>query len=171
MTALATTPFPQIRGTSLERLFFSAPEHNVKTCRVCRRRRRAPSPASDFNGPFWSTGRRGNGAEALINGDDQAVQSDEGFEDGEVDIGGDAGGHLDPRANDKGKAAEVDPPNLDFLAKGTPKDRLPPQTVLMKVLRELEDDFTHYKGCVLHYLVALSCYYLPSAEANVILSF
>lgn len=28
-------------------------------------------------------------------------------------------------------------------------DRLPPQTVLVRVLRELEDDFTHYKGYVL----------------------
>ena len=29
------------------------------------------------------------------------------------------------------------------------RDRDPPQTVLMRVVRELEDDFTHYKGCVL----------------------
>ena len=32
------------------------------------------------------------------------------------------------------------------------EDRLPPQTVLVRVLRELEDDFTHYKGCV-HFLL------------------
>ena len=31
-------------------------------------------------------------------------------------------------------------------AEGVEKDRLPPQTVLSRVLRELEDDFTHYKG-------------------------
>jgi hypothetical protein len=33
------TPFPQIRGEHLERLFFSAPEHNAKTCTVCYRLR------------------------------------------------------------------------------------------------------------------------------------
>ena len=28
------------------------------------------------------------------------------------------------------------------------RDRDPPQTVLMRVVRELEDDFTHYEGYV-----------------------
>ncbi|KAH9030979.1 hypothetical protein EDB85DRAFT_2243368 [Lactarius pseudohatsudake] len=36
--------------------------------------------------------------------------------------------------------------NLDFLDKGSGSDKLPPQMVLVRVLRELEDDFTHYKG-------------------------
>ena len=36
-----TSPFPQIRGTHLERLFFSAPEHNVQTCAACHRKKRA----------------------------------------------------------------------------------------------------------------------------------
>jgi Centrosome localisation domain of PPC89 len=39
-------PFPQIRGGHLERLFFSAPEHNAKTCTVCHRRRRRPDSPS-----------------------------------------------------------------------------------------------------------------------------
>jgi hypothetical protein len=39
--------------------------------------------------------------------------------------------------------------NLDFLNGDAKNDRLPPQTVLVRVLRELEDDFTHYKGYVL----------------------
>ena len=39
-------PFPQIRGGHLERLFFSAPEHNAKTCMVCHRRRRRPDSPS-----------------------------------------------------------------------------------------------------------------------------
>ena len=33
-------------------------------------------------------------------------------------------------------------------ARGQESDRVPPQTVLARVLRELEDDFTHYKRCV-----------------------
>lgn len=36
-------------------------------------------------------------------------------------------------------------------------DRLPPQTVLARVLRELEDDYAHYKTCVLSCLVLFSC--------------
>lgn len=32
------------------------------------------------------------------------------------------------------------------------RDRDPPQTVLMRVVRELEDDFTHYKGYVLSWI-------------------
>jgi len=39
------TPFPQICGKHLKRLFF-APEHNAKTCTVCYRRRNYPSGAS-----------------------------------------------------------------------------------------------------------------------------
>ncbi|KAH8981626.1 hypothetical protein EDB92DRAFT_1897047 [Lactarius akahatsu] len=34
--------------------------------------------------------------------------------------------------------------------KGSRSDKLPPQTVLVQVLRELEDDFTHYKGIHLY---------------------
>ncbi|KAH8986027.1 hypothetical protein EDB92DRAFT_1881245 [Lactarius akahatsu] len=35
-------------------------------------------------------------------------------------------------------------------ADGSRSDKLPPQTVLVQVLRELEDDFTHYKGIHLY---------------------
>jgi hypothetical protein len=48
------TPFPQIRGEHLERLFFSAPEHIAKTCTVCYKRWNRPSGAS----PSWPHLRR-----------------------------------------------------------------------------------------------------------------
>ena len=40
-SSTAEPPFPQIRGEYLERLFFSAPDHNTDTCTVCNRRSRA----------------------------------------------------------------------------------------------------------------------------------
>lgn len=36
-------------------------------------------------------------------------------------------------------------------------DRLPPQTVLTRVLRELEDDYAHYKACVSLVTLSASC--------------
>ena len=49
---------------------------------------------------------------------------DEGFQDGEED-------HPNPRGS-----------NEHFTTTG----ELPRQTVVVRVIRELEDDFTHYKG-------------------------
>lgn len=98
-------PFPTIRGTHLERLFFAAPEHNADTCTACSRHRRAattvpvPQPT-----PTWLRDLR--------------------VQDG---------------AQQKGKQREDAAKNKDG------EDQLPPQTVLTRVLRELEDDFTHYK--------------------------
>ena len=52
----------------------------------------------------------------------------------------------------KGKGKQRD--HVTFLQhsdqwrKGSERDGLPPQTVLARVLRELEDDFTHYKRFV-----------------------
>jgi len=58
-----------------------------------------------------------------------ANDSDEGFGEGSV------------AGNEEGCKA-----SLDFLNGDAESGRLPPQTVLVRVLRELEDDFTHYKG-------------------------
>lgn len=105
------TPFPIIQGEHLERLFFSAPEHNAETCNACNRRRRAntatgaPQPT-----PTWLHDLKA-----------KATGHGAGCEDENV-----------PRRNGKEKAKGGD-------------DRLPPQTVLARVLRDLEDDFTHYK--------------------------
>jgi hypothetical protein len=110
-------PFPQIRGARLERMFFSAPEHNTKTCTVCNRRRyREVGPRQ-----LWYPASKGHNVTVA-----DANDSDEGF--GEGSVAGDEEGRRAP---------------LDFL---NGDERLPPQTVLVRVLRELEDDFTHYKG-------------------------
>jgi hypothetical protein len=119
-------PFPQIRGGHLERLFFSAPEHNAKTCTVCHRRSRRPAS------PSWIPKRKDRDMRARVEDADE----DEEFVDA-----------LDVQSKGKGKQRE----HVTFLQDPTRWRRngghegLPPQTVLARVLRELEDDFTHYK--------------------------
>ncbi|CCM06128.1 uncharacterized protein FIBRA_08377 [Fibroporia radiculosa] len=128
------TPFPQIRGAHLERLFYSAPEHNAQTCTVCHRRRRRSDRGvlqDEDRIPFWLSGRR------------RAHRPPDVTEDTDVDEGFVEGSEEDNRAHLRpGEAART-------RARGSPiqqsDDRLPPQTVLTRVLRELEDDFTHYK--------------------------
>ncbi|GJE91753.1 Centrosome microtubule-binding domain containing protein [Phanerochaete sordida] len=107
--APAEAPFPQIRGEYLEKLFFSAPDHNADTCTVCNRRARAAATRQQRKATWSAAQHLHHAAE------------DEGFVEGA----------------DEGRAKK---------GKGRADDALPPQTVLTRVLRELEDDFTHYKG-------------------------
>ncbi|KAI0031183.1 hypothetical protein K488DRAFT_87075 [Vararia minispora EC-137] len=148
------SPFPQIRGERLERLFFSAPEHNTKTCTVCRRRRRPDAETEKMEQPVWYTSRLGRFANNKKGKRAENVNVQDA-EDYQAQAGpshkADALGHVSP--------------NLDFLDPGTPADRLPPQTVLVKVLRELEDDFTHYKGI---YLELAHQYGLMDPVSNVV---
>jgi hypothetical protein len=127
------TPFPQIRGEHLERLFFSAPEHNAKTCTVCyRRRHRTGSPP-------WSYPKKSIPAR-------NAAEEDEGFGEGS-----DEAVDMDrPVRDNKGKQRDhvifsKDPGHWRQAGR---KEGLPPQTVVARVIRELEDDFTHYKRYV-----------------------
>lgn len=121
---LETSPFPQIRGERLERLFFSAPDHNSRTCTVCNRRKRNHEDRINGKRPSWliskfATDMRSRMPCVGVDGDD------EGFAEGmEEEI----------MARER---------------KWQERERDLPQTVLMRVVRELEDDFTHYKGYVL----------------------
>lgn len=128
----ASAPFPQIRGETLERLFFSAPEHNAHTCNVCQRRRRHEE--KDHQAPAWLPSRFAPESK-------QHDDEDEGFEEGSDNH------HRGVSA--KGKRRKYAP----FVDK---QGNLPPQTVLARVLRELEDDFTHYKGYDVRYFVVFS---------------
>lgn len=128
-----STPFPQIRGSHLEKLFFSAPEHNAKTCTVCHRRTRRPES------PSWIP-RRDRDMRARVEDD---ADDDEGFVEGP-----------DTR-NVKGKQRER--PAFSQHRRDGNSNKLPPQTVLARVLRELEDDFTHYKRSAAPVLANLPC--------------
>ena len=120
--------FPQIRGARLERMFFSAPDHNSKTCTVCNRRcYREAAPR-----PLWYPASKGHNVTVA-----DASDEDEGFGEGSVIEDGEG------RRSSQGAVV-----NLDFLNGDSRDGHLPPQTVLVRVLRELEDDFTHYKGYV-----------------------
>ncbi|KAJ6512116.1 hypothetical protein C8R47DRAFT_1034075 [Mycena vitilis] len=131
------TPFPQIRGAHLERLFFSAPEHNARTCTVCCRRRgpdvHAPGPGA------WVPSRMERDFRARMREVEGEDEEDEGFVEGEEDGGAQRAREL-KRA---GKRREPDDGNYEAMAR---KAGLPPQTVVARVIRELEDDFTHYKS-------------------------
>ncbi|KAA1479615.1 hypothetical protein DENSPDRAFT_855465 [Dentipellis sp. KUC8613] len=161
-----STPFPQIRGENLERLFFSAPEHNVKTCRLCSRRRRPDLPtAGALQRPLWCPASRGQDSRARVDDMRQGDDDDEGFAEGsdEDDIP-----ETDDRRRGKGKGRDINTPqaeNSETLSKDGSRDRLPPQTVLVRVLRELEDDFTHYKGI---YTELADQYKLMDPASNVI---
>ncbi|KAI0061607.1 hypothetical protein BV25DRAFT_1826312 [Artomyces pyxidatus] len=153
------TPFPQIRGAQLERLFFSAPDHNAKTCTVCRRRQRPESGEAALQRPLWYPASKGR--DVRVNVDDVGEgEDDEGFAEGS-----DTPEYRGERAEGKRKAPEAGPSNLDFLKNGARRDRLPPQTVLVRVLRELEDDFTHYKGI---YTELADQYKLMDPASNVV---
>ncbi|KAK0201843.1 hypothetical protein DFS33DRAFT_1386145 [Desarmillaria ectypa] len=113
------TPFPQIRGARLERLFFSAPEHNAKTCNVCHRRRghhkdSRPRPMS----PSWLPSRFAKQFQVNVQEDhEDNSDEDEGFAEGSED------------AEDGNRRAI--PSNSTAPRVPTAK-RVPPQTVLMK---------------------------------------
>lgn len=47
------------------------------------------------------------------------------------------------------------PSDASYFRKVGSRAGLPPQTVAMRVIRELEDDFTHYKRCVFSFCFAL----------------
>ncbi|KAJ6620797.1 hypothetical protein B0H10DRAFT_2020648 [Mycena sp. CBHHK59/15] len=134
----AETPFPQIRGAHLERLFFSAPEHNARTCTVCSRRRGPdpPSPAS------WLPSRMERDFRARMREaehGDATSDDDEGFVEGEEA----AAAECAKSSRYLGKQPERDNGNYEAAAR---KAGLPPQTIVARVIRELEDDFTHYKS-------------------------
>ncbi|KAH9017470.1 hypothetical protein EDB83DRAFT_2437545 [Lactarius deliciosus] len=133
-------PFPQIQGARLERMFFSAPEHNAKTCTVCHRRRHYEAAQR----PLWCPATKG--CKVTV------VEEDEGFEEGSIVDG------------ERGHRTST---NLDFFYKGSRSDKLPPQTVLVQVLRELEDDFTHYKGSTLASSIARALPFILESAASV----
>jgi len=120
---LESGPFPQIRGERLERLFFSAPDHNAKSCNVCNRRKRNREDKGNGKRPSWLLSRFAADMKSRMPG---------------IGVDGD----------DEGFAEGLEEEIMARERRWQERDRDPPQTVLMRVVRELEDDFTHYKGYV-----------------------
>jgi hypothetical protein len=132
------TPFPQIRGGRLERLFFSLPEHDAKMCAICccRYRSRTVCTRRPRSVCFPRLDVRETG-----NGDSE----DEGFVEGPEDVHDRDHDPADPLERREAEARNardaVTAPQQDTQG----RKKLSPQTVLMSVLTELEDDFIHYK--------------------------
>jgi hypothetical protein len=114
----SSTALPQIRGERLERLFRAAPEHDEKTCSVCHRRKRSASSSYPINDEPRWLPKPGSSANPIREG--KRVHSGEAFHFGDE----------------------------KYISDIAARRGLPPQTVLARVLRELEDDFTHYKSYV-----------------------
>lgn len=114
-------PFPRIRSSRLENLFFSAPKHNSGTCTRCNHR-------------SARTGSHTNTATTRLNQGWAPPLNDQGPN---AQVKGDP---LQPQAN------AFEPDGVDSYEAIFQGDKLPPQTVLTRVLRELEEEFTHHKG-------------------------
>lgn len=143
------TPFPQIRGEHLERLFFSAPEHNAKTCTVCyRRRHRTGMSNSPWSSSLYPRKVDDRNIRNVAAKEEDEDDEDEGFGEGSEEAAHD----MDRVTKDnKGKQRDYvhfskDPGRWRQAGR---REGLPPQTVVVRVIRELEDDFTHYKRCVI----------------------
>ncbi|PVF98469.1 hypothetical protein CPB86DRAFT_758402 [Serendipita vermifera] len=119
---------PQIRGERLERLFHSAPEHNEKTCGVCHRRKRSSSSEVRILDEFKALPKHSHSESRNI----RANGSRDRPQMGDVDMN-----HHENRFRSGDE---------QYISEIAARRGLPPQTVLARVIRELEDDFAHYKS-------------------------
>ncbi|PCH40313.1 hypothetical protein WOLCODRAFT_162258 [Wolfiporia cocos MD-104 SS10] len=136
----AEAPFPRIRGTHMERLFFSKQEHNSQTCTVCRRRRRNHRVPPTQGIESWLEDARTDAVDG------------EPYNKGASNVEAIANAHENDRKRQTGDQLHGE------------RDKLPSQTVLTRVIRELEDDFTHYKSI---YIELAEQYKLMDAASNV----
>ncbi|KAI6030806.1 hypothetical protein F5J12DRAFT_310419 [Pisolithus orientalis] len=126
-------PFPRI-SADLEHLFFSSPRRHIKACQTCK------DPHSRCH---TETDRRKQKTPGRF-------EHERPENDGGLDAGEPAGGQHPPTHD--GNAPVEDAPNIDEILERMdrnggvlrPSD-VPPQTVLARVVRDLEDEFTHYK--------------------------
>ncbi|KAI6042627.1 hypothetical protein EDC04DRAFT_2563903 [Pisolithus marmoratus] len=126
-------PFPRI-SADLEHLFFSSPRRHTKACHMCKDRRSRCH--AEVDGEKQKT-REPCERERPENND--RLDTDE------------PAGARRPPSHDNDAPVE-DAPNIEEIIKRMdrnggvlrPSDA-PPQTVLARVVRELEDEFTHYK--------------------------
>lgn len=127
-------PFPTINSERMERLFFAAPAHNATSCRMCKGHHHS-----------HRHGARRDNREAP---DDRHEDRDKGFNEG-----------IEPRPQSDhpceigrgiGRTYTIEE-ILERMNRngGTlrPGD-VPPQTVLVRVIGELEDEFAHFREYV-----------------------
>ena len=92
---------------------------------------------------------RGGARGRRHSGTSEEGEVDEGFEDGDEDVHEHQHAHKHVRSSKTDMKRERDRwEKVGRCGVGFGEDKTPPQTVVVRVLRELEDDFTHYKGLV-----------------------
>lgn len=125
--------FPKIRGKRLERLFFAAPEHDPRTCTTCNQRRRESDehPVS----LAWRN-RRTQATRQTRHRRASHEQEDEGFAEE---------GDEFEQPLERGQRRERSLQDINEVRLIARQEGLPPQTIVARIIRELEDDFTHYK--------------------------
>ena len=135
-------PFPKIRGQRLERLFFAAPEHDARTCPTCNRCGRRgleelPATSAWRNQRIPGTqSRHGSDEdEGFVEGSDNLDQRRKRYPQDQ--------GHI--RSSSRGKRRERSLRDINEVPSVAKQEGLPPQTIVARIIRELEDDFTHYK--------------------------
>ena len=132
-------PFPKIRGQRLERLFFSVPEHDVRTCPTCNGRGRRGLEEPPVTSAWMN--RRTSGTRSRHGSDE-----DEGFQTPDRRRNQQSPrdqGHV--RSGSGGKQRERSLQDINEVPSVAKQEGLPPQTIVARIIRELEDDFTHYK--------------------------
>ncbi|KAL4070019.1 hypothetical protein V8B97DRAFT_1967591 [Scleroderma yunnanense] len=125
---VSNPPFPRI-SADLERMFFSAARHNTNACRMCKDRR-SKCRAKEINSQRNSEGSRQEGKEDVSDA-------------GELSDASNSPSH-EVAGPEGGPSIEDILERMDLNGALTPGE-IPPQTVLARVLRELEDEFTHHK--------------------------
>lgn len=124
-------PFPRISSERMERLFFSASRHNGTSCRACKGHRRCEVA------------------------DHLHEDKDEGFDEGlEPRHHSDHPCEIGRGTGNKYTLAEI-LERMDRNGGSLRPGDIPPQTVLARVIGELEDEFAHFKELVLSLLLVV----------------
>ncbi|KAF8552741.1 hypothetical protein OG21DRAFT_1511060 [Imleria badia] len=124
-------PFPRISSERMERLFFSAPRHNATSCRMCK---------GHHHSHHHGAHRDHHQAP-----DDRHEDKDEGFDEGieprpEADRPRETG-----RGIGRTYTIEEILERMDMNGGTLRPGDVPPQTVLARVIGELEDEFAHFR--------------------------
>ncbi|KAF9235173.1 hypothetical protein BU15DRAFT_65077 [Melanogaster broomeanus] len=141
---VSNLPFPSINSKRMERLFFAAPRHNANSCRMCK------GPRSHYH----NRGVYGEGSNqhaSIQHKEDNDEGTDEGMDPG-------------PDCVREVRSGPGGAPTVEEILQrmdrngGTlrPVD-IPPQTVLARVVCELEDEFAHFKDDLAEQYKSLDC--------------
>lgn len=128
-------PFPKISSERMERLFFSAARHNATSCRMCKGHHHSHGNAVHRDNHAAPNNRHEDKDEGFDEGIEPRFQSDHPRETG-YGIG-------------RTYTIEEILERMDRNGGRLRPSDVPPQTVLARVIGELEDEFAHFGEYVL----------------------